>query len=81
MRSYLEEVFGEVAEHGVECVVVQVAVFVASVMVVVDEVLYVVVGADELYVLKTPTECVKSIKYLPSSFLYCYFPRGNYEVS
>ena len=59
------------AEHGVEGVVVEVAVFITSVVVVVDEVLYVVVGPDELYVLKTPTECVKSIKYLPALFLYC----------
>ena len=67
------------AEHGVEGVVVEVAVFVPPVVVVVDEVLDVVVGPDELYVLKTPTECVTTIKSLPASFLYRYYPGGNYE--
>jgi len=50
---YLEEVFGEVTEHGVDGKVMQPGMFCPLVVVVVDEVLNVVVRPDVLYVLQT----------------------------
>lgn len=55
-EQLLEEVLGKMPEDGVERVVVQVAVLGAVVVVEVDEVLDVVVGADVLDVLLTPQD-------------------------
>ena len=54
----LEELLGVVAEDGVEREVMQVAVLVATVVVVVDEVLDVVVRADVLDVLRADDSVV-----------------------
>ena len=56
--SNLEELFGVMTEDGVEREVVQVAVLVATVVVVVDEVLDVVVRADVLDVLRADDSVV-----------------------
>jgi len=50
--SYLQKMFGQVWEHRIDGKVMKTAMFWSLVVVVVDEVLYVVVGADILNVLQ-----------------------------
>ena len=54
--------FGIVLEDGVECKVVEMAMFLSLVVVVVDEILYIVMRPDIFYVLKQH----KNYNFLPT---------------